>query len=140
LFVVNTQSCTLKLWETIFQSKKFIDESNFILEQNLWEAVVVVIAWKLDLQLPVQSPLTLLVWVLHRWDILNTTLCDRVCKWLAAGRWFSPGTLVSSTNKTDRHDITEILLKVTFITINPPFRLNHVTIWFGLFVANTVAF
>jgi hypothetical protein len=31
---------------------------------------------------------------------------------LEAGRWFSPGTPVSSTNKTDRHDITEILLKV----------------------------
>ena len=29
-----------------------------------------------------------------------------------AGRWFSPCTLVSSTIKTDRHDITEILLKV----------------------------
>ena len=31
-----------------------------------------------------------------------------------AGSWFSPGTLVSSNNKTDRHDIhvTEILLKV----------------------------
>jgi hypothetical protein len=25
---------------------------------------------------------------------------------------FSPGTPVSSTNKTDRHDITDILLKV----------------------------
>jgi hypothetical protein len=33
-------------------------------------------------------------------------------------RWFSPGTLVSSTNKTDRHDITEILLKVALNTIN----------------------
>ena len=30
----------------------------------------------------------------------------------AAGRWFSLGPLVSSTNKTDHHDITEILLKV----------------------------
>jgi hypothetical protein len=29
-----------------------------------------------------------------------------------AGQWFSPGTLVSSTNKTDCHDITEILLKM----------------------------
>jgi hypothetical protein len=28
------------------------------------------------------------------------------------GQWCSPGTLVSSTNKTDRHDITEILLNV----------------------------
>jgi hypothetical protein len=27
-------------------------------------------------------------------------------------QWFSPGTLVSSTNKTDRHNITEILLNV----------------------------
>jgi hypothetical protein len=32
-------------------------------------------------------------------------------------RWFSPGSPVSSTNKTDRHDITEILLKVTLNTI-----------------------
>ena len=29
-----------------------------------------------------------------------------------AGRWFSTGTAVSSTNKTDYHNITEILLKV----------------------------
>jgi hypothetical protein len=28
------------------------------------------------------------------------------------GTWFSAGTLVSSTNKTDRHDIIEMLLKV----------------------------
>ena len=34
------------------------------------------------------------------------------------GRWFSPGTLVSSTNKIDCHDITEILLKVALNTIN----------------------
>jgi hypothetical protein len=33
-----------------------------------------------------------------------------------AGRCFSPGTPVSSTNKTDRHDITEILLKVALNT------------------------
>jgi hypothetical protein len=32
---------------------------------------------------------------------------------------FCPGTLVSSPNKTDRHDITELLLKVTQSTINP---------------------
>jgi hypothetical protein len=31
---------------------------------------------------------------------------------LAQGRWFSPGTLASSTTKTGRHDIAEILLKV----------------------------
>jgi hypothetical protein len=31
--------------------------------------------------------------------------------------WFFLGTLVSSTNKTDRYDITEILLKVVLSTI-----------------------
>ena len=40
------------------------------------------------------------------------------CHWLATCRWFSPGSLVSSTNKTDRHNITEILLKVALNTIN----------------------
>jgi hypothetical protein len=37
---------------------------------------------------------------------------------LATGRLFSPGTPVSSTNKTDFHNITEILLKVALNTIN----------------------
>jgi hypothetical protein len=46
-----------------------------------------------------------------------TTLCDKVSQWLETGRWFSPGTPVSSTNKADRHDITEILLKVALNTI-----------------------
>jgi hypothetical protein len=34
----------------------------------------------------------------------NSTLCDKVCQRLAAGRRFSPGTLVSSITKkkTDR--------------------------------------
>jgi len=34
------------------------------------------------------------------------------------GQWFSPGTPVSCTNKTDCHDITEILLKVALNTKN----------------------
>jgi hypothetical protein len=33
-----------------------------------------------------------------------------------AGQWFSLGTPVSTTNKTDRHDKTEILLKVQLNT------------------------
>jgi len=38
-----------------------------------------------------------------------------------AGLWFCLGTPVSSTNKTDHHDIAEILLKVAFsiITLTP---------------------
>jgi hypothetical protein len=34
-----------------------------------------------------------------------------------AGQWFFPGTPVSSTNKFDRLDKTEILLKVALSTI-----------------------
>ena len=37
---------------------------------------------------------------------------------LAHGRWFSPGTPSSSTTKTGRHDIAEILLKVALNTKN----------------------
>ena len=42
-----------------------------------------------------------------------------------AGRWFSLGTPVSSTNKTDRHNITEILLKVVLNTINQTIFANR---------------
>ena len=52
------------------------------------------------------------------------TLCDKVWQWLATGRWFSTGPSVSSTNKTDRHEITEILLKVTLNTIKQNNQTN----------------
>jgi hypothetical protein len=54
------------------------------------------------------------------WDALDTALCDKVCQWLATGRWFPPGTPVSSTNKTDLQDIAEILLNAALSTINQP--------------------
>jgi hypothetical protein len=42
------------------------------------------------------------------WRVVSSTpLYDKVCQWLA-------------TNKTDRHDVTEILLKVALNTINQP--------------------
>jgi hypothetical protein len=41
---------------------------------------------------------------------------DKVYQLLAHGRWFSPGTPASSTTKTDRHDIAEILLKMALNT------------------------
>jgi guanylate kinase len=47
---------------------------------------------------------------------------------LAHGRWFSPGTPASSTTKTGRHDIAEILLKVALKTKNQ--SINHI----GLFL------
>ena len=53
--------------------------------------------------------------------------CKIGCTWLKAasdnswpvawkGRWFSPGSPFSSTTKTGRHDIAEILLKVALNT------------------------
>jgi hypothetical protein len=46
-------------------------------------------------------------------------ICNKVCQGPAKGRWFSPGTPVSSNNKTDHHEIVEILLKVASNTITP---------------------
>jgi hypothetical protein len=54
-----------------------------------------------------------------RRGVFDTTLSDKFVSDLRqVGRWFSPSTPVSSTNKTDCHDITEILLKVTLNTIH----------------------
>ena len=57
--------------------------------------------------------------------VLDIMLCDKVCQWLAAGRWFFPGILVSSTNKTDHYDIIDILFKVALNTIT--ITLTHKT-------------
>ena len=75
-----------------------------------------------DHMLPVQSvPMTTKVRSsnpVHGKVIFDTTLCDKVCQWLATGLWFSLCTPVSSTNKTDCRNITEILLKVALHAIN----------------------
>jgi hypothetical protein len=61
---------------------------------------------------------SLTLWVRIPLRARCTTLCDKVCQWLTTGWWFSPGTTVSSTKKTDCHDITEILLKVAIKPTN----------------------
>jgi hypothetical protein len=43
---------------------------------------------------------------------------DKAYQLLAHGWWFSSGTPSSSTTKTGRHDIVEILLKVALNTKN----------------------
>jgi hypothetical protein len=43
---------------------------------------------------------------------------DKAYQLLAHGRWFSPGTPASSTTKTGRHDIVDVLLKVALSTNN----------------------
>jgi hypothetical protein len=64
-----------------------------------------------------QCLLPLMLWIRISIRARCTRLCVKACQWLATGRWFSPGTPVSSTNKTDRHDIIQILLKVALNTI-----------------------
>jgi hypothetical protein len=50
--------------------------------------------------------------------LMANQVSDKVCQWLATGQWFSVDTLVSSSNKIYRHDITGILLKVALNTIS----------------------
>jgi hypothetical protein len=68
------------------------------------------------------KPITNTAWVraqlckLQKRCTLLTAANDKVYQLLAQGRWFSPGTPASSTTKTGRHDIAEILLKVAWNT------------------------
>jgi hypothetical protein len=55
---------------------------------------------------------------------LDSATSDKVYQLLAHGRWFSPGTPASSTTKTGRHDIAEILLKVALNTKNQSNQIN----------------
>jgi hypothetical protein len=65
----------------------------------------------------------LMLWVRISIRAMCTTWWDKVCQWLATGRWFSPGPPFSSTNKTDRHNITELIsLKVALNTIKQTFQ------------------
>jgi hypothetical protein len=52
---------------------------------------------------------------------------DKAYQFLAHGRWFSPVTPTSSTTKTGRHDIAEILLKVALSTINQSFNYSIIS-------------
>ena len=65
----------------------------------------------------------------HVRGVLNTTLGDKVCQQLVVGRLLSLGTPVSSTNKTDLHDITEILLKVA---------LTNIPLHFGILIIELI--
>ena len=63
---------------------------------------------------------------------------DKVHQLLAHGRWFSPGTPASSTTKTGRNDIAEILLKVALNTIYQSINLFNDN--FQYFMYNYVYF
>jgi len=80
-----------------------------------------VIVWLFDVQLPVQSvPIITKVVSLnsvhHEVYSIQRYVIKCVSDLRQVGVFFF-GTPVSPTNKTDRHDITEILLKVALNTI-----------------------
>jgi hypothetical protein len=58
-----------------------------------------------------------ILYVINVYIIISTTTVTDTYQWLVTGRWFFPGISVSSTIKTDRHDIAELLLKVALNTI-----------------------
>jgi hypothetical protein len=62
------------------------------------------------------------MWVQLPLRAMCTTLCDKVT---CDRSVFSPGPPVSSTNKTDCHDITEILLKMALSTIKQANKQKH---------------
>ena len=77
------------------------------------------------------KPITNKVWVRARLCILQngwtrlSAASDKVYQLLAHGRWFSPA---SSTTKTGRHDIAEILLKVA-LNLKNQIKLNQCLIF-----------
>jgi hypothetical protein len=78
-------------------------------EQKKRRNIVSVVYWFADVIQYSWTIVALRVTGGPRWlPPVHAYLC-KVCQWLAAGRLFSPGTTVSSTNKTDNHDITELL-------------------------------
>jgi hypothetical protein len=59
--------------------------------------------------------------VVSKWrGVLITTLSDTVCQ--------RPGIPVSSTNKIDIHDITNILVKMALNTITSPYKLFYYSV------------
>ena len=92
--------------------------ANFITDYSSTPGAVVVVM--LDLWLPKQSvPITTKVVSSNPTHGEVYSIQHYVIKLvtLATGQWFSPSTPVSSTNKIDHHNITEILLKVALNTI-----------------------
>ena len=76
---------------------------------------------------------------IFRFFLLCLNVCiNKVCQWLATGQWFSLGTPVSSINKTDRHDVTEILLKVALNT--KTLTLNKANCIFFIYSFNSIAY
>ena len=80
--------------------------------------------WVVGLPSNSYKPITNTAWVRAGFVIYKigctrlAVASDKVDRLLAHGRWFSPRTPASSTTKTGRHDIPEILLTVALNTKN----------------------
>ena len=78
------------------------------------------------------KPITNTAWVRARLCKLQkgyfrlAAASDKVYQLFAHCPWFSPGTPASSTIKTGRHDIAEILLKVALNTIDQIKSINFI--------------
>ena len=79
-------------------------------------------SWVVGLSSNLSKPITNTAWVRTRlWKLQKRIAAAsyKVHQLIAHVQWFSPGTPASSNTKTtSRHDIAEILLKVTLSTTN----------------------
>jgi hypothetical protein len=112
MFLVGTptpfEPLKIWLWPPLPQSWKLSDQlETYIYNSTKFHEILCSSSW----DLPWTSS-----W--SAWAVLNTTLCDKVCQWL------STGTSVSSIDKADRYEITEILLKVALNTMNQTLSIN----------------
>ena len=114
LSLSNFRNSLLTMANSFFFRRLVISKQNVYTEKGIQDISPTLILLKNDCFIPP-------IWLIQSVPVTtNIVGLNPVCQWQAPGRWFSPGTLVSSINKTDRHDITEILLKVALSTINQP--------------------
>ena len=97
---------------TVFRFFRLLTDFVCLYNYEFWLSLCKIVRSSVILLLPL-----FFINISLRQGVLDTKLCDQVRQCLAAGRWFSQGTPVSSTNKTNRHDKTEILLKLVLNTI-----------------------
>jgi hypothetical protein len=64
--------------------------------------------------------------------VLDTTISDKICQWLATCRWFSPSTPVSSTIKTEI--LLKMALNIITLIITTTVEVRKVCWWFSPFI------
>jgi hypothetical protein len=115
---VNIKKKSQDIWLIALQEKKKLVEKLMINpymenDSNEWHVIV---EFKLY---QIQYFTYTIVWR-NTVSIFNFPTILAICQWIVAGRWLCSGTPVSSINKTDHHDVTEILLKVALNIITHP--------------------